>query len=125
MNGKTLGIGVALGFAAGGALTACSKPAPPEWTRITAAEPGEAPAFYLDTANISHKAGTPYVILQTRYADGRYGLIRAEANCAKKKLEPTALKEDLFSPQGAKLENRMTPMPGEDEQAVLARVCVK
>jgi hypothetical protein len=125
MNGKTLVSGVALGLAAAGTLTACSKPAPPEWTRITTAEPGEAPTFYLDTANVSRKGGTPYVILQTRYADGRYGLIRAEANCAMKKLEPTALKEDLYSPQGAKLENRMTPMSGEDEQAVLARVCVK
>jgi hypothetical protein len=125
MNGKTLVSGAALGLAAAGALTACSRPAAPEWTRITTAEPGEAPAFYLDTANISFKSGTPYVILQTRYADGRFGLIRAEANCARKKLEPTALKEDLFSPQGAKLENRMTPMPGEDEQAVLARVCGK
>jgi hypothetical protein len=109
------------------ALGACDKVTPPEWLRITQAEPcAEAgcdrPAFYLDTANISVTGGTPYVLLQTRYGDGRTGTIRAEVNCPRSKLEPTALKEQLSRTDGT-LEIRMITLSGEDEAAVLKHAC--
>jgi len=119
MNTKTFVSGVALCLV----LPACQKATEPQWMRITTADPGEGPAFYLDTANISRKAGTPYVILQTRYADKRFGMIRAEANCGRRKLEPTALKETVYSEQGAVVDDRMVTMSGEDEQAVLKLAC--
>jgi hypothetical protein len=109
-------------------LSACKEPAAPQWQRITQAEPcAEAgcdrPAFYLDTANISVTGGTPYVLLQTRYGDGRFGMIRAEVNCPRSKLEPTALKEDVFKADGTRLENRMLTISAEDEGAVLRHAC--
>lgn len=103
------------------ALVGCSKPKAAQWQRISA--DAAEPAFYLDTANIQRTAGTPYVILQTRYTDGRYGMIRAESNCARRVLEPTALKEDVYGRDGQKLEDRMVTMSGEDEQAVLKLAC--
>jgi hypothetical protein len=133
------------------ALSACSKPVAPDWQRVTQATPCiaatppaalpsaegtpavevvapaacDAPEFYLDVANISVKGGTPYVILQTRYADGRVGSIRAEANCPLKKLEPTALKEAIYDKGGALVLDHMTTMSAEDEAAVLARACAQ
>jgi hypothetical protein len=112
-------------------LSACGKPAAPSWLQITKGEPCadpatcDEPAFYLDTANLSVRSGTPYVILQTRYRDGRLGSIRAEANCPRKKLEPTALKEALFQANGTLLENRMRAISAADENAVLAYACSK
>jgi hypothetical protein len=119
-----------LALAALVSFTACNKVTPPAWQRITQAEPcAEAgcdrPAFYLDTANISVTGGTPYVILQTRYGDGRFGSIRAEANCPRNKLEPTALKEDIFSADGARVDNRMITLSAEDESAVLKHACAR
>lgn len=119
MNTKTFVSGVALCLVLG----ACQKASAPQWTRITTADPGTGPAFYLDTANISRKGGTPYVILQTRYADSSFGMIRAEANCGRRKLEPTALKEAVYDAKGALIDNRMVTMSGEDEQAVLKTAC--
>jgi hypothetical protein len=84
----------------------------------------DAPSFWLDDANIDVKGGTPYVILQTRYADGRLGAIRAEANCPRQKLEPTALKEAVYR-DGSLVDNRMTTMSGADEAAVLATACAR
>lgn len=133
------------------AVSACSKPVVPNWERVSQATPCigpeppaalpsaedtpavevvapppcDAPEFYLDVANISVKAGTPYVILQTRYADGRVGSIRAEANCPLKKLEPTALKETVYDKSGALVLDHMTTMSAEGEAAVLARACAQ
>jgi hypothetical protein len=117
---------VALTAATG--LAACEKATAPQWLRITQAEPCavagcDQPAFYLDTANISVTGGTPYVILQTRYGDGRFGAIRAEANCPRAKLEPTALKEAVFAANGTPLVNRMITMSAADESAVLEHAC--
>jgi hypothetical protein len=124
-----------------GTLAGCEKPRPPDWMQITQGDPcatptpspavAEAPAaceggvFYLDRANLSVKSGTPYVILQTRYPDGRTGSIRAEANCPRQKLEPTALKEALFGKDGAPLQNRVTTMSDADEKAVLKYACAQ
>lgn len=119
MNTRTLVSGVALCLV----LPACQKAAAPQWKRITTADTGDGPAFYLDTANISRNKGTPYVILQTRYADTRFGMIRAEANCGRHKLEPTALKETVYDAKGAVVDNRMVTMSGEDEKAVLDLAC--
>jgi hypothetical protein len=113
-------------------LGGCDKPRAPEWMAITRGDPCaatssgpcDAGAFYLDSANLSVKSGTPYVILQTRYADGRIGSIHAEANCPRRKLEPTALKETL-SKGGALIENRMTTISAGDEKAVLEYACAK
>ncbi len=138
MRSMTLGliIGCVLPMLSAG----CSKPAAANWVAITQGDPCasqaapapdsppgvcDAPSFYLDTANISFTGGTPYVILQTRYADGRVGKIRAEANCPRRKLEPTALQEDVFGSDGARLTNRMITMSGADEKAVLDRACAK
>ncbi len=113
-------------------LSGCDKPRPPEWMAITKGDPCagstagacDAGAFYLDTANLAVRSGTPYVILQTRYADGRIGSIHAEVNCPRRKLEPTALKEAV-SRDGALTENRMTTMSADDEKAVLDYACAK
>jgi hypothetical protein len=108
-----------------GALSGCDKPRPADWMKITQGDGGESGAFYLDRANLSVKGGTPYVILQTRYADGRTGSIRAEVNCPRQKLEPTALKEDVFGKDGALLQNRMTTLSADDEKAILQYACAK
>ncbi len=120
-------------LAALAALAGCDKPRPAQWIarhagrslRAKTDGPCDAGAFYLDTANLSVKSGTPYVILQTRYADGRTGSIRAEVNCPRQKLEPTALKEAVAGSNGAPLENRMTTMGADDEKAVLQYACAK
>jgi len=120
-------------------VAGCDKPRAADWMQITQGDPCAAPAppgadetatceggvFYLDRANLSVKSGTPYVILQTRYPDGRRGTIRAEANCPRRKLEPTALKEDLFDKNGALLQNRMTALSAADETAILQYACAK
>jgi hypothetical protein len=120
-----------------GSLAGCDKPRAPDWMQVTQGDPCAAPAraaseaaaaceggvFFLDRANLSVKSGTPYVILQTRYPDGRIGAIRAEANCPRQKLEPTALKEDLFGKDGAPLQNRMTTLSAADEKAILQYAC--
>ena len=121
-------------------LAACGKAPAPNWVQVTkgdpcaaalpapaadqAPAPCDAPSFWLDDANIDVKGGTPYVILQTRYADGRIGAIRAEANCPRQKLEPTALKEAVYR-DGSLVDNRMTTMSGADEAAVLAIACAR
>jgi hypothetical protein len=114
------------------ALTGCGKPKAAEWMQITQGDPcasaSESPCegarFYLDTANISTNAGTPYIILQTRYADGRVGSIRAEVNCPRRMIEPTALKEAL-SKDGVLVENRTTNLSADDEKALLDYACKK
>ena len=114
------------------ALAGCSKPKAAEWMQITQGDPcaaaSESPCegarFYLDTANISTNAGTPYIILQTRYADGRVGGIRAEVNCPRRMIEPTALKEALYK-DGALVENRTTNLSADDEKALLDYACKK
>ncbi len=113
-------------------ISGCDKPKPSDWMPITQGDPCaaasngpcDAGAFYLDKANLSVRAGTPYVVLQTRYPDGRVGSINAEVNCPRRKLEPTALKEAV-SRNGALVENRMTTMSAEDEKAVLDYACAK
>jgi len=108
----------------------CAKAKAPEWRQITQGDPCaaatttpcDAGVFYLDTANISRSGGTPYIILQTRYADGRVGAIRAEVNCPRRKIEPTALQEAVYR-DGALLTNRMTNLSAEDERALLMQLC--
>ena len=108
-----------------GVFAGCDKPRPPDWMKITQGDGGESGTFYLDRANLSVNGGTPYVILQTRYPDGRTGSIRAEANCPRQKLEPTALKEDLFGKDGVLLQNRMTTLSADDEKSILQYACAK
>lgn len=112
------------------AVSGCGKPRAPEWMQVTQGDPCasasdspcEGARFYLDTANISYNAGTPYIILQTRYADGRVGSIRAEVNCPRRMIEPTALKEAL-SKDGALVANRTTNLSADDEKALLDYAC--
>jgi hypothetical protein len=106
-----------------GLLAGCDKPRAPEWMRITPEGAAEGGVFYLDRANLSVNSGTPYVILQTRYPDGRTGSIRAEANCAGRKLEPTALKEALYGTDGVPVGNGMTTVSAADEKAILEVAC--
>jgi hypothetical protein len=108
----------------------CARQKAPEWRQISQGDPCagatttpcDAGTFYLDTANISRNAGTPYIILQTRYADGRVGAIRAEVNCPRRKVEPTALQEAVYK-DGALVTNRMTNLSGDDERGLLAVLC--
>ncbi len=110
----------------------CAKEKAAEWMQITQGDPCaattdtpcEAGAFYLDTANVSYNAGTPYIILQTRYADGRIGSIRAEVNCPRQMIEPTALKEALYK-DGTLVTNRTTNLSAADEKALLVYACKK
>ena len=114
-------------------VSACAKQKPAQWMQITQGDPcaasGTSPcdagAFYVDTANVSFNAGTPYVILQTRYADGRMGSIRAEVNCPRQMIEPTALKEALYGKDGALVANRTTNLSADDEKALLKYACAK
>jgi hypothetical protein len=121
---------MAVGLAILATGAGCAKSKAPEWRQITQGDPCaasvetpcDAGAFYLDTANISRNAGTPYIILQTRYTDGRVGSIRAEVNCPRRKVEPTALQEAVYR-DGALVTNRMTNLSGDDERALLMIVC--
>ena len=118
-------------------LAGCEKPKAAQWMQITQGDPCaaaaaaapaatcDAGAFSLDTANLSVKAGTPYIILQTRYADGRIGSIRAEVNCPRQIVEPTALKEAVYGKDGALASNRMTQLSADDERALLKYACAK
>jgi hypothetical protein len=105
-------------------LSACSEPPAPDWVRISGPQDE---VFYLDRANIERKGGVPYVTLQVRSegaaARPGFGIIRAEANCAKRKLEPTALKVADYDGQGQPAGNRMTVINAADEIAVLAAAC--
>lgn len=100
---------------------ACDNAKAPQWQRVSAADAD--PAFHVDVNNITQRAGTPYLVMQTRYSDGRYGVIRASANCARQKVEPTALNEEIFASGGQSLETRMTTLGHEDELAILGLAC--
>lgn len=110
-------------------LAACSKVTPPAWTRMT--PPGGADrVVYLDTANVVVNAGVIYVTLQTRtggdapgVAGRPFGIAHAEANCRQHKIEPTALKEDQYGADGARLAMKLTSLSAEETEAVLAAAC--
>lgn len=114
-------------------LAACGGPKAPDWMRITGEDPCaglaegacEGAVWFLDSANISVRGGTPYVILQSRYPDGRVGATRAECNCGRSKLEPTALKEDLRAADGSALGQRLAVISAADERAILDFACGK
>jgi hypothetical protein len=83
--------------------------------------------FYLDTANITKQGGVIYVTMRTTAqdaSDGSFGIIRAEANCAGQRLEPSALKEDVYDSAGKLLETaRLAVITADDQTQVLAKAC--
>jgi hypothetical protein len=83
--------------------------------------------FYLDTANITKQGGVIYVTMRTTSqdaADAGFGVIRAEANCARKRLEPSALKEDVYDAAGKLVESaRLAVITSEDQAQVLQKAC--
>ncbi|MET0292036.1 MAG: hypothetical protein ABW136_06680 [Steroidobacteraceae bacterium] len=139
-NHRRAALAATLSFPLLFALTGCGDPPAAHWVQITQGDPCaggteappadqpptacDSPVFWLDDANIDIKGGTPYVILQTRYTDGRTGSIRAEANCPRNKLEPTALKETIYK-DGAVVANRMITLSAPDEAAVLKQACAR
>lgn len=106
------------------ALVGCEKPRPVDWMQITQGTGADGAVFYLDRTNLTVKAGTPYIILQTRYADGRIGSIRAEVNCPRQMIEPTALKEAV-SKDGALVASRTTNLGADEERALLKYACAQ